>query len=111
MPKCTERSYQPQNKLHSRTISHTGVEAKLKRKASPTLFGNDINSVLLTTQSQTRNRVRFKITDPNNRRYEVPHQFVKEFSGTAASDPLYNVEVIHDPFSIKISRRSNSKIL
>ncbi|EPQ06457.1 Sucrase-isomaltase, intestinal [Myotis brandtii] len=31
-----------------------------------------------------------KITDPNNRRYEVPHQFVKEFSGTAASDTLYD---------------------
>ncbi|KAI4589788.1 hypothetical protein MJG53_000837 [Ovis ammon polii x Ovis aries] len=97
--------------LATNTPAVEGLEAKLKRKASPTLFGNDIHSVLLTTQNQTRNRVRFKITDPNNRRYEVPHQFVKEFSGTAASDPLYNLEVIHDPFSIKISRKSNNKIL
>ena len=44
-----------------------------------------------------------QITDPSNRRYEVPHQFVKEFSGTAASDPLYNVEVIHDPFITGVS--------
>uniref|UniRef100_A0A8C2NL27 P-type domain-containing protein n=1 Tax=Capra hircus TaxID=9925 RepID=A0A8C2NL27_CAPHI len=70
-----------------------------------------INCIPERSPTQTRNRVRFKITDPNNRRYEVPHQFVKEFSGTAASDPLYNLEVIHDPFSIKISRKSNNKIL
>ncbi|KAF4021015.1 hypothetical protein G4228_012809 [Cervus hanglu yarkandensis] len=97
--------------LATKTPAVEGLEAKLKRKASPTLFGNDINSVLLTIQNQTRNRMRFKITDPSNRRYEVPHQFVKEFSGTAASDPLYNVEVIRDPLSIKISRKSNNKIL
>lgn len=93
------------------STTNTGLEAKLNRIPSPTLFGDDINSVLLTTQSQTPNRFRFKITDPNNRRYEVPHQFVKEFSGTAASDTLYDVQVIENPFSIKIIRKSNNRIL
>ncbi|XP_061049452.1 sucrase-isomaltase, intestinal [Eubalaena glacialis] len=93
------------------TSTNTGLEAKLNRIPSPTLFGNDINTVLLTTQSQTPKRFRFKITDPNNRRYEVPHQFVKEFSGTAASDTLYDVKVIDNPFSIKVYRKSNDRLL
>ncbi|XP_047731217.1 sucrase-isomaltase, intestinal [Prionailurus viverrinus] len=88
-----------------------GLEAKLNRKPSPTLFGNDITSVLITTQNQTPNRFRFKITDPNNRRYEVPHQLVKEFTGTTASNTLYDVQVVENPFSIKVIRKSNNRIL
>ncbi|XP_026269884.2 sucrase-isomaltase, intestinal isoform X2 [Urocitellus parryii] len=93
------------------TTSSTGLETKLNRIASPTLFGKDINNVLLTTQSQTPNRFRFKITDPNSRRYEVPHQFVKEFTGPTSSETLYDVQVQKNPFSIKVIRKSNSKIL
>ncbi|XP_045707250.1 sucrase-isomaltase, intestinal [Phyllostomus hastatus] len=91
--------------------TNAGLEAKLNRISSPTLFGNDINSVLLTTQSQTPNRFRFKITDPNNRRYEVPHQFAQEFNGSAASNTLYDVQVTENPFSIKVTRKSNNRIL
>ncbi|KAK2496039.1 hypothetical protein MC885_013513, partial [Smutsia gigantea] len=91
--------------------TNTGLEAKLNRIPSPTLFGSDINSVLFTTQNQTASRFRFKITDANNTRYEVPHQFVKEFTGNAASDTLYDVQVNENPFSIKVIRKSNNKIL
>ncbi|XP_008070613.1 sucrase-isomaltase, intestinal [Carlito syrichta] len=97
--------------VETMTTTSTGHEAKLNRIPSPTLFGNDINSVLLTTQNQTPNRLRFKITDPNNRRYEVPHQFVKEFPGPAASETLYDVHITESPFSIKVVRKSNNKIL
>lgn len=93
------------------STSSTGLETKLNRIASPTLFGKDINSVLLTTQNQTPNRFRFKITDPNNRRYEVPHQFVKEFTGPTSSETLYDVQVQKNPFSIKVIRKSNGNIL
>uniref|UniRef100_A0A8C0TM78 Sucrase-isomaltase n=1 Tax=Canis lupus familiaris TaxID=9615 RepID=A0A8C0TM78_CANLF len=93
------------------TATSTGLEATLNRISSPTLFGNDITRVLFTTQNQTANRFRFKITDPNNKRYEVPHQFVKEFTGTAASNTLYDVQVINNPFSIKVIRKSNGRIL
>ncbi|XP_025725600.2 LOW QUALITY PROTEIN: sucrase-isomaltase, intestinal [Callorhinus ursinus] len=93
------------------TTTSTGLEATLNRISSPTLFGNDIPSVLFTTQNQTPNRFRFKITDPNNRRYEVPHQFVGEFTGTTATDTLYDVQVIEHPFSIKVIRKSNMRTL
>ncbi|XP_036301753.1 sucrase-isomaltase, intestinal [Pipistrellus kuhlii] len=91
--------------------TNAGLEVQLNRIPSPTVFGNDINPLVLTTQSQTANRFRFKITDPNNRRYEVPHQFVKEFTGTAAQDTLYNVQITKNPFSIKVLRKSNNNTL
>ncbi|XP_036997134.2 sucrase-isomaltase, intestinal [Artibeus jamaicensis] len=91
--------------------TNAGLEATLNRISSPTLFGNDISSVLLTTQNQTANRFRFKITDPNNKRYEVPHQYVQEFDGNAASDTLYDVQVTESPFSIKVIRKSTMKTL
>ncbi|XP_017358744.1 sucrase-isomaltase, intestinal [Cebus imitator] len=98
---------------NSEGISQTdlGLQATLKRIPSPTLFGNDIGSVYFTTQNQTPNRFRFKITDPNNKRYEVPHQYVKEFTGPAVSDTLYDVSVTENPFSIKVIRKSNGRIL
>lgn len=92
-------------------IKSTGLEAKLNRISSPTLFGEDIQSVLLTTQSQTKNRFRFKITDPNNKRYEVPHQFVQEVPGIPTADALYDVQVSEKPFSIKVIRKSNGRVL
>ncbi|XP_051012796.1 sucrase-isomaltase, intestinal [Acomys russatus] len=93
------------------TTKTTGLEATLNRISSPTLFGEDINSVLLTTQSQTRNRLRFKITDPNKKRYEVPHQFVKDGTEIPTADALYDVQVSQKPFSIKVFRKSNNRIL
>ncbi|XP_077017064.1 sucrase-isomaltase, intestinal isoform X1 [Tamandua tetradactyla] len=89
----------------------TGLEANLSRIPSPTLYGNDISSVLFTVQNQTSSRLRFKLTDPSKRRFEVPHQYVKEFSGTAASDTLYDVKITEKPFSIKIIRKSNNRVL
>lgn len=52
-----------------------------------------------------------QITDPNNRRYEVPHQYVEEFTGTAPSSTLYDVQVTENPFSIKVIRASNRRTL
>ncbi|KAL6037194.1 hypothetical protein STEG23_003004 [Scotinomys teguina] len=98
-------------KAEGLNVKDTGLEAKLNRIPSPTLFGEDIQSVLLTTQSQTPNRLRFKITDPRNRRYEVPHQFVKDDATISAVDTLYDVHVVQNPFSIKVIRKSNNRTL
>ncbi|XP_074048617.1 sucrase-isomaltase, intestinal [Macrotis lagotis] len=88
-----------------------GMQMKLSRIPSPTVFGNDINNVLLTTESQTANRFRFKITDPNNQRFEVPHQYVKEFTQSEATDTKYKIEVTNNPFAIKVIRKSNNRVL
>uniref|UniRef100_A0A8C8VP34 Maltase n=1 Tax=Pelusios castaneus TaxID=367368 RepID=A0A8C8VP34_9SAUR len=91
--------------------TNTGFEAKLTRLPSPSLFGNDINTVLLTGEYQTANRFRFKITDPNNKRFEVPHENVKTLGGPAASNLKYDVNILQNPFGITLMRKSNGKVL
>ncbi|NXN20077.1 MGA protein, partial [Indicator maculatus] len=70
-----------------------GLQATLTRLPSPSLFGHDIDNVLLTMEHQTPNRLHFKITDPSSRRFEVPHEHVGSFTGTAASNLSYKAEV------------------
>ncbi|NXK46510.1 MGA protein, partial [Chauna torquata] len=73
--------------------TQAGFETTLKRLPSPSLFGKDISTVLLTGEYQTTNRFRFKITDPTTQRFEVPHEHVVSFSGSAASNLNYKVDV------------------
>ncbi|NWU88802.1 SUIS protein, partial [Upupa epops] len=56
--------------------TEAGFEATLTRLPSPSLTENDIETVILTGEYQTPNRFRFKITDPNTQRFEVPHEYV-----------------------------------
>ncbi|NXS21261.1 MGA protein, partial [Mystacornis crossleyi] len=84
--------------LMSRSTQHLvlvsqGFEATLKRLPSPSLFGRHIHTLLLTGEYQTPNRFRFKITDPKTQRFEVPHEHVRPFTGSAASGLGYKVEL------------------
>ncbi|XP_066118577.1 maltase-glucoamylase isoform X2 [Saccopteryx bilineata] len=88
-----------------------GFTAQLKRLPSPSPFGNDINNVLLTAEYQTSNRFHFKLTDQDNGRYEVPHEHVQAFRGSAAASRTYDVAVSDQPFSIKVIRRNNGRAL
>ncbi|NWI99491.1 MGA protein, partial [Crypturellus undulatus] len=92
-------------------ITPAGFQATLTRLSSPSLFGNDINTVLLTGENQTQNRFHFKITDPNAQRFEVPHEHVGSFEGSAASNLKYRVDIKHNPFGILVTRVSNGKVL
>ncbi|XP_061021942.1 maltase-glucoamylase isoform X3 [Dama dama] len=91
--------------------TNAGFTAQLKRLSSPSLFGNDVNNVLLTAEYQTSNRFHFKLTDQNQNRYEVPHEHVQPFTGNAASSLMYKVEVSKQPFGIKVIRTSNNRVL
>uniref|UniRef100_A0A3Q2LHS8 Maltase n=1 Tax=Equus caballus TaxID=9796 RepID=A0A3Q2LHS8_HORSE len=89
-----------------------GFTAQLKRLSSPSLFGYDIVDTLFTAEYQTANRFHFKITDFNNMRYEVPHENIQLFNETVDTSNLsYHIEVTHIPFSIKIMRTSNKRVL
>uniref|UniRef100_A0A8C2RPM9 P-type domain-containing protein n=1 Tax=Capra hircus TaxID=9925 RepID=A0A8C2RPM9_CAPHI len=91
--------------------TNAGFTAQLERLSSPSLFGNDVNNVLLTAEYQTSNRFHFKLTDQNQNRYEVPHEHVQPFTGNAASSLTYKVEVSKQPFGIKVIRTSNNRVL
>ncbi|XP_015492493.1 sucrase-isomaltase, intestinal [Parus major] len=95
----------------SQRPTQAGFEATLKRLPSPSLFGNDIQTVLLTGEYQTKNRFRFKITDPKAKRFEVPHEHVQPFKGSMASDLSYKVELKQKPFGLVVTRTSNGKVL
>uniref|UniRef100_A0A8C9N3C3 alpha-glucosidase n=1 Tax=Serinus canaria TaxID=9135 RepID=A0A8C9N3C3_SERCA len=95
----------------SQRSTQAGFEATLDRLPSPSLFGDDIQTVLLTAEYQTNNRFRFKITDPNAQRFEVPHEHVKPFQGSMASNPSYKVELKQNPFGLVVTRASNGKVL
>ncbi|XP_043926668.1 maltase-glucoamylase, intestinal-like [Protopterus annectens] len=94
-----------------RKPTSAGFEAELNRISSPSLFGNDIETVLLSAQIQTANRFRFKITDPKNKRFEVPHEHVKEFTGSQATSRNYDVELLEKPFGIKIRKTSSGTLM
>ncbi|KFQ43483.1 Maltase-glucoamylase, intestinal, partial [Nestor notabilis] len=73
--------------------TETEFETTLTRLPSPSLFGNDIDTLHLKGEYQTPNRFRFKITDPRTQRFEVPHEHVASITGSAASNLNYRVEV------------------
>ncbi|XP_017355270.2 maltase-glucoamylase, intestinal, partial [Cebus imitator] len=91
--------------------TNAGFTARLKNLPSSPLFGSSVDSVLLTAEYQTSNRFHFKLTDQTKSRYEVPHEHVQSFSGNAAASLTYQVDISREPFSIKVTRRSNSRVL
>lgn len=94
------------------TNESTGLTAQLKKLSSPSLFGNDIVDALLTAEYQTSNRFHFKITDFNEIRYEVSSENNNLMNGTTKKSSLsYDVEVIKNPFSIRVLRKSNKRVL
>ncbi|XP_067898281.1 maltase-glucoamylase [Heterodontus francisci] len=95
----------------SQKKTQTGFEAQLHRLPSPSLYGNDIETLLLTGEEQTANRFRFKITDANKRRFEVLHENIKPFEGPAESNLNYEVELNQNPFGIVIRRKSTRTVL
>lgn len=52
-----------------------------------------------------------QITDPKAQRFEVPHEHVKPFQGSQASDTSYEVELKQNPFGLVVKRKSNGRVL
>ncbi|XP_040327680.1 putative maltase-glucoamylase 2 [Herpailurus yagouaroundi] len=109
------RCFFPRNwgyKVGQRQNDTTGFTAKLKRLPTPSLFGYDVPDALFTADYQTSNRFHFKITDMDSKRYEVTLENIDLLDRTPKTSNLnYHVEVINEPFSFKIIRTSNKRIL
>ncbi|CAH3034609.1 unnamed protein product [Porites lobata] len=112
VPSCFfPESYSGGYKIEGEVINtNLGYQAALKRRSAvTTIYGQDINDVILDVEFQTNDRVRFKLYDSREKRYEVP---VPMPSATSkASNPKYKVEFKPDPFSLKIVRKENGAIL
>ncbi|GFR99078.1 lysosomal alpha-glucosidase [Elysia marginata] len=81
----------------------SGVSADLTRTTT-TLFPPDIKTLKLQIDFQTESRLRVKIFDPANARFEPPVEVPK--GAKAVSNPQYKVKVTESPFNIVITRAS-----
>ncbi|XP_073706325.1 sucrase-isomaltase, intestinal-like [Garra rufa] len=89
----------------------THIEAKLTRMDAPSLFGADIKELTFYAEMQTENRLRFKITDSKQARFEVPHEHVQSLSDTPKGPLKYRLELTQKPFGLKVWRTSPEKLL
>ncbi|XP_061575113.1 sucrase-isomaltase, intestinal isoform X2 [Cololabis saira] len=87
------------------------MTAQLSRMASPTLFGADIKKLSFHAEMQTNNRLRFKIFDPQNKRFEVPHEHVPTVTNNPSSPISETLEITNKPFGLVVRRRENKKVL
>uniref|UniRef100_A0A671L8G9 alpha-glucosidase n=1 Tax=Sinocyclocheilus anshuiensis TaxID=1608454 RepID=A0A671L8G9_9TELE len=87
------------------------IEAKLTRMDAPSLFGADIKELTFYAEMQTENRLRFKITDANQARFEVPHEHVQSLSDTPNGPLKYRLELIQKPFGLKVWRTTSPEKL
>ncbi|XP_042638461.1 uncharacterized protein LOC103207213 [Orycteropus afer afer] len=111
IPQCyysKSHGYQAEGDL---VDTRAGFTAQLRRLPSPSLFGSEVDNIILTAEYQTSKRFHFKLTDQKKDRYEVPHEHVQPFQGNASSSLSYQVDVSKQPFSIKVSRQSNNRVL
>ncbi|XP_060780036.1 sucrase-isomaltase, intestinal isoform X2 [Neoarius graeffei] len=89
----------------------TKLEARLKRQDAPSLFGSDILELSFVAEMQTENRLRFKISDANKARFEVPHEHIQSLSSSLNGPPKYEFELLKSPFGIRVRRAFNKKVL
>ncbi|NXL00762.1 SUIS protein, partial [Mesembrinibis cayennensis] len=67
-----------------------GWRVTLNKRQALSLFGNDISPVVLEVEFQTRDRLRFRLYDPNRQRFEVPLKI--DSPGVSADEASYDVE-------------------
>ncbi|XP_044210999.1 maltase-glucoamylase, intestinal [Thunnus albacares] len=87
------------------------IKAHLKRMASPSLFGSDVQELSFHAEMQSNNRLRFKIFDAHRQRFEVPHEHVRSLNSHPSSPISNTLEITHKPFGLTVRRKENKKIL
>nr|XP_019950458.1 PREDICTED: maltase-glucoamylase, intestinal-like [Paralichthys olivaceus] len=87
------------------------MKAQLKRMASPSLFGNDIQELSFHAEMQSDNRLRFKIYDANKQRFEVPHEHTSSLRSEPSSPIHHTFELSQKPFGLTVRRKENKKVL
>ncbi|KAM3922289.1 lysosomal alpha-glucosidase-like [Leptodactylus fuscus] len=107
-PWCFFSSTYPSYKVTNKTETEHGFIATLVR-SKRTFMPNDIMTLQLEVLYETDERLHFTITDPAQKRYEVPINTPK--ANGKAANPQYEVQIIEDPFSLVVKRKSNGQEL
>ncbi|KAM9481823.1 sucrase-isomaltase, intestinal [Clarias gariepinus] len=111
VPWCYFSSNHSYNVVSESQLSSTKLEARLKRQDAPSLYGSDILELSFIAEMQTENRLRFKITDANKPRFEVPHEHIQSLSSSLNGPLKYEFELLKSPFGVRVRRASNKKVL
>ncbi|KAI0648507.1 alpha-glucosidase [Trametes meyenii] len=78
------------------------------------VFGNDIEKLKLEVTYETKNRLHVKITDPSDKRYEVPESVLPRPHGELLASPhtaAIRFNYTASPFSFSVYRASTHEIL
>ncbi|CAN0009790.1 unnamed protein product [Bubo scandiacus] len=86
-----------------------GWRVTLNKRQALSLFGNDISPVILEVEFQTKDRLRFRLYDPNRQRFEVPLKI--DSPGVTADEASYDVEFVDDSSHFRIKRKSTGTVL
>jgi len=74
------------------------------------LYGSGFSRVTVEVEEQTQSRLRVRIYPTGEERWRVP--ITIDGTGTAARDPLYDVQFTYEPvFSFKVVRKSSGAVL
>ncbi|XP_034556178.1 maltase-glucoamylase, intestinal [Notolabrus celidotus] len=87
------------------------IEAQLQRMKSPSLFGADIQELHFVAEMQTDKRLRFKISDAQKTRFEVPHEHIESLNSGPASPIGNTLQLTEKPFGLTVRRKENQKVL
>ncbi|XP_069658434.1 sucrase-isomaltase, intestinal-like [Haliaeetus albicilla] len=92
-----------------RTTDALPCAVTLNKRQALSLFGNDISPVILEVEFQTRDRLRFRLYDPNRQRFEVPLK--TDSPGVTADEASYDVEFADNSSHFRIKRKSTGTVL
>ncbi|GAB1607820.1 hypothetical protein Ahia01_001065900 [Argonauta hians] len=84
-------------------VTDTGMSYMLSRN-TPSPFPKDIPEIRMDVYYETSSRIRIKISDPYNQRYEVPFKGPKVKHRAHQLRYLFNTSDIGQPFQFNISR-------
>uniref|UniRef100_A0A8C7XW10 alpha-glucosidase n=1 Tax=Oryzias sinensis TaxID=183150 RepID=A0A8C7XW10_9TELE len=87
------------------------ITAELSRMPSPSLFGADIQQLSFHAEMQTSNRLRFKIFDAQQKRFEVPHEHINTVTSNPSTPISDALEITNEPFGLIVRRKENKKVL
>uniref|UniRef100_A0A671M8Y4 Lysosomal alpha-glucosidase-like n=1 Tax=Sinocyclocheilus anshuiensis TaxID=1608454 RepID=A0A671M8Y4_9TELE len=108
VPWCFYTPEYPSYELVSITDTEIGKVGKLLRNKK-TYYPKDIDALQLEVLYED-NRLHVKITDPAEKRYEVPID-VPVVPKTASSNPSYTVDFIKEPFGLIVKRTQTGTVL
>ncbi|XP_071095912.1 lysosomal alpha-glucosidase-like [Haliotis cracherodii] len=100
--------YPPGEDYSVQKVINNGMSVLLTR-SQHTHWPNDVMDLQADVVEETNSRLRFKIYDPNNKRYEVPLPLNK--ASGSSQQTAYSFTIDHNPFGLTVTRKSTKSVL